>query len=78
MRWFFQKQSETELYVIYSYARESETLDGIIKVHKPSGKAEIVTPCANDNNEFSCDSTCEHAYILFREGFPERRCIACG
>lgn len=77
--WYFVKQYEDETTVTYAYSRESRSLDGEISISKKTGFASMVKPCFSDNeNTFAIDKVLSKVFYLVKDGFPDKRQIACG
>lgn len=79
MWWLFELIENEEEYCLYCYARESRTLDGLIRYHKADQSIIVEKACANDaDSDFAIRYAKRKFYWIIEEGFPARRLIACG
>ena len=79
MWWQFQKIFEDERFVRYAYSRENKNLDGIIQYDREKNEVLLIKPCrADEGSAFGERKAKEMFRFVVREGFPERRQVACG
>lgn len=79
MWWLFLKTEESRRLIRYAYSRESEELDGIIQYDREKNEVLLIKPCrADEGSAFSERKAKEMFRFVVREGFPERRQVACG
>ena len=79
MWWLFQKKEEQEGLIKYAYSRESRDLDGIVVFDLSRDEIRVEAPCAADQDKPKAqEHAIEKAYLIQREGFPDKRFIACG
>ena len=82
MRWIYKLIEKRDDLYIYAYARESETLDGIIYYYVLEEKTEVIKLCTNDINlgfpDFLKEKAKQQFYHVIKDGFPAVRHVDCG
>ena len=78
MWWFYQKISETDLIVRYSYARESYEPDGELEYNKHAKTVELIKTSETTVNEYEIDKAMRKLFKVVKNGYPETKMIAVG
>lgn len=79
MWWIYEMLENSETHCLYSYARESRVLDGLLFYDKSAGIAKVEKPCTNDvEDPFSIKAAENKFSYIVAEGFPVHRQVACG
>ena len=79
MWWMFVKLWETETEVCYSYAMQSRDTDGEMVYQKGSDELPTITkPSVTTISDFSKEKAAQKFYHVARDGYPDRRQVACG
>ena len=82
MRWKYRFMFENEQFYQYTYARESDELDGIIQYDKITCRRTLIKLCSTDSSEIGAELSArkalEHFYSVIERGFPEYCYVCCG
>lgn len=78
MKWLFKLKEKSKRFIIYSYARESNNLDGEIIYDLLKQSCSVLTMCSKDKDDYDRNYSLEMFDKVIREGFPEERQISLG
>ena len=79
MWWFYRKKIDTDEIVQYEYGAATKDVSGCVEYNKKTDKYRIVA-VANGDSKQTAERFCfRHLYrLIFKEGSPQERQIACG
>lgn len=78
MWWKLKKLVDSSERIVYSYSRESDTLDGEIEYNKSSQEFQCLK-LANGDTQKSVERFFAHVWrVIDKEGAPDERFIAIG
>lgn len=80
MWWIFEKMEDSNERILYSYARESKDLTGLVEYRKDEEEVLMIRPCSSDEDSTWCQEKAlgKFAAYVVDEGFPQTRKVVTG